>query len=106
MASPLCPACGTLRVVRNGLNGSGTQASLCRGCEGRFVERPIVAPTSKETQPLILRLWSERMSLRVIARVAGVSRSWLQQFVNRLYRDESKGAVRPAPDPREKKSSS
>ena len=37
----------------------------------------------------IRRLLSERMGLRAIARVTGVSRSWLQGFVNALYRDDT-----------------
>jgi transposase-like protein len=41
------------------------------------------------TQQLVRRLLRERMSLRGIARAVGVSRSWLQGFVNALYRDET-----------------
>jgi insertion element IS1 protein InsB len=41
------------------------------------------------TRELIRRLLRERMSLRGIARATGVSRSWLQRFVNTLYRDDT-----------------
>ena len=37
----------------------------------------------------------ERMSLRGIARATGVSRSWLQRFVNALYRDDTPFAAGP-----------
>jgi AraC-like DNA-binding protein len=40
---------------------------------------------SQERQSLIRRLLAERLSLRAIARAVGVSRSWLQGFVNALY---------------------
>jgi hypothetical protein len=42
-----------------------------------------------DTKALVERLLGERMALRAIARVAGVSRSWLQGFVNTLFRDET-----------------
>lgn len=58
---------------------------------------------SEDTQALIRRLLGERLSLRAIARTAQVSRSWLQRFVNALYRDDSRWRVDPPPDPPAKK---
>ena len=40
---------------------------------------------SPQRLDLLRRLLLERLSLRAIVRVVGVSRSWLQQFVNTLY---------------------
>ena len=57
---------------------------------------------SPEKEALVRRLLGERMSLRAIARAAPVSRSWLQEFVNRLYRDDSRW--QPDPPPPSKKS--
>ncbi len=84
---PPCPRCGATHVVRNGLTHSGTPAFRCRGCDRRFVEAPRKGPVPDATKVLIRRLLAERMGLRAIARVAGVSRSWLQGFVNALYRE-------------------
>jgi hypothetical protein len=46
----------------------------------------VINPTNKtvsdETKQLIDKLLLERISLRVIARVTGVSWSWLQNYVN------------------------
>jgi hypothetical protein len=42
---------------------------------------------SQGRQALIRRLLLERLSLRAITRTVGVSRSWLQRFVNALYAD-------------------
>ena len=46
----------------------------------------MINPTNKtvsdETKQLIDKLLLERISLRVIARVTGVSWSWLQNYVN------------------------
>jgi insertion element IS1 protein InsB len=41
------------------------------------------------TQELVCRLLRERMALRAIARSVGVSRAWLQAFVDRLYREDT-----------------
>jgi DNA invertase Pin-like site-specific DNA recombinase len=46
-------------------------------------------PVSDERRELVRRLLRERMSLRGIARATGLSRSWLQTFVNALYREDT-----------------
>ncbi len=86
---PPCPRCHATHVVRNGTLRSGAPQFLCRGCGRRFVAEPRKGPISEERRQLIRRLLLERVSLRGIVRVAGVSRSWLQAFANRLYRDET-----------------
>src|SRR5262245_10767867 len=82
---PPCPRCSATHVVRNGPNVAGTPTFRCRFCGRRFVANPQKGPVSEEKRSLIRRLLAERLSLRAIARVAGVSRSWLQEFVNALY---------------------
>jgi insertion element IS1 protein InsB len=101
---PPCPRCATGPVVRNGPNPSGTPTFRCRACGRRFVARPKTGPVPAATRDLVLRLLGERLSLRAIARTAQVSRTWLQGFVNALYRDEGRWAVEPPPDPPRKKS--
>jgi transposase-like protein len=86
---PACPRCRATHVVRNGKTRSGSPNFLCRGCQRRFVADPKKGPVSEERKQLIRRLLLERLSLRAIARSVGVSRSWLQQFVNDLYREET-----------------
>ena len=81
-AIPVCPSCSAAHVVRNGANQSGTPTFLCRGCGRRFVGRPEAGPVPGGTRALVLRPLGERMALRAVARAAGVSRSWLQAFVN------------------------
>jgi transposase-like protein len=82
---PPCPRCGAAHVVRNGASPSGTPTFRCRPCGRRFVVAPRKGPISGARRELIGRLLAERLSLRAIARAAGVSRSWLQSFVNGLY---------------------
>lgn len=88
-AHPPCPRCQGGHVVRNGTLRSGSPQLLCRDCGRRFVAEPKKVPVSEERKKLIRGLLLERMSLRGIARVTGVSRSWLQNFVNSLYREET-----------------
>ncbi|HVK15782.1 MAG TPA: hypothetical protein VM533_02475 [Fimbriiglobus sp.] len=84
---PPCPRCAAGHVVRNGPTHSGVPSFRCRACGRRFVAEPRKGPVPDDRKDLIRRLLAERMSLRAIARVAGVSRSWLQTFVNAVYDD-------------------
>ena len=82
---PPCSRCAATHVVRNGPNSAGTPTFRCRSCGHRFVADPRKGPVPEDKRALIRRLLLERLSLRAIARVVGVSRSWLQRFVNALY---------------------
>ena len=86
---PACPRCHATHVVRNGRTQSGSPNFLCRGCGRRFVPDPKRGPVPDDRRELVRRLLRERLSLRAIARAAGVSRSWLQTFVNDLYREQT-----------------
>jgi transposase-like protein len=86
---PACPRCQATHVVRNGDSRGGKPSYRCRACGRRFVEHPAKGPVTEERQALVRRLLGERLSLRAIARVAGVSRSWLQAFVNDLYQKQT-----------------
>jgi predicted CXXCH cytochrome family protein len=86
---PPCPRCHATHVVRNGKTQAGSPNFLCRGCHRRFVVGPKKGPVSPERRELVRRLLLERLSLRAIARAAGVSRTWLQGFVNDLYREQT-----------------
>jgi transposase-like protein len=82
---PSCPRCSATHVVRNGVNSVGTPTFRCRPCGRRFVAEPRKGPVSEDKRALIRRLLAERLSLRAIVRAVGISRSWLQRFVNALY---------------------
>ena len=88
-APPFCPRCGDRHVVRNGHTRAGSAVVLCRGCGRSFVPDPKRRPITPDREELVRRLLLERVSLRGIARSAGVSRAWLQRFVNRLYREQT-----------------
>jgi transposase-like protein len=86
---PACPRCHAAHVVRNGKTKAGSPNFLCRGCNRRFVAEPKRAPITEDRRELVRRLLLERLSLRAIARASGVSRTWLQGFVNHLYREQT-----------------
>ncbi len=80
-----CPACDSDRTIKNGFNALNKQNYRCKQCGRQFVLMPDKEPISDETKDRIDRLLCERMSLARIARVAGVSESWLQRDVNKKY---------------------
>jgi insertion element IS1 protein InsB len=86
---PACPRCHATHGVRNGSSRSGEINFLCRGCNRRFVAAPKKGRISEERRLLIRKLLLERLSLRAIVRATGVSRTWLQGFVNGLYREQT-----------------
>lgn len=86
---PPCPRCAGVHVVRNGANASGTPTFRCRGCGRRFVSAPKKGPVSEPDRALVRRLLAERMGVRAIARATGRARSWVQNFVNQLCREDT-----------------
>ncbi len=88
-ALPPCPHCRAAHVVRNGHTRAGSVNLLCRGCGRSFCPDPKRQPITPDREALVRRLLLERLSLRAIARITGRSRSWLQGFVNELYRERT-----------------
>ncbi len=80
-----CPKCNSNNIVKNGCTHYGKQRFKCRDCGRQFVESPTRQPIDKATRELIDKLLLERLSLRAIARVTGVSLRWLQYYVNQKY---------------------
>ena len=97
---PPCPRCSGTHVVRNGANASGTPVFRCRTCRRRFVATPKKGPVGESDQALVRRLLAERVGVRAIARITGRSRSWVQGFVNALYRDGTPHDPGPPPKSR------
>jgi len=79
----MCPSCGSHQTIKNGSTHNKKKKYKCKDCGRQFVENPTNITVSPETKQLIDSLLLERISLRGIARVTGVSWSWLQNYVNR-----------------------
>ena len=84
-AAIYCPSCHSTRVVKNGMIHNGKQNHKCRECGRQFVLDPQNQPISDATKRLIDKLLLEKIPLAGIARVAEVSESWLQEYVNKKY---------------------
>jgi transposase-like protein len=83
-----CPNCKATHTVKYGKTRSGKQNYKCCECGRRFVEHPTKIYISQETWAQIDNLLKEKISLRGIARVTGISGTWLQHYVNRLYEQQ------------------
>ena len=93
---PNCPSCGSSLVVRNGHIHNGKAKFACKACRRQFVENPAWKPISEETKALIDKLLLERLALAAISRVSGVSKQWLQTYVNAKYAAVEQTAQVPA----------
>jgi insertion element IS1 protein InsB len=78
-----CPQCGLSHIKRNGHTYYGKQNYQCKECDRQFVEDS--QHIGEEMRYLIKLLLLERLSLRGICRVAGVSLKWLLDFITDLY---------------------
>ena len=81
-----CPNCESERIIKNGFNSARSQMYRCKECNYQFVLNPQKSRIPNAKKTLIKKLLLERVSLAGIARVTGVSMTWLQQFVNEFYR--------------------
>ncbi len=83
-SSPLfpCPNCGSHPTIKNGSIHNGKPKRQGKECGRQFVINPTNKTVSDQTKQLIDQLLLERISWRGIARVTGVSWSWLQNYVN------------------------
>jgi transposase-like protein len=55
----------------------------CKECGRQFVLSPDKSMISDEKKSLIDRLLLERVSLAAITRIVGISKFWLQRYVNK-----------------------
>jgi transposase-like protein len=79
---PPCPKYGSYHSIKNGSTHNCKAKRQYKYCGRQFVVNPTNHTISSETKQLIDKLLLERISLRGIARVTGVSWSWLQNYVN------------------------
>jgi insertion element IS1 protein InsB len=83
MNSLSCPRCGLSHTKRNGHTHYRKQNYRCLRCGRQFVSDS--QWVSDDTRALVGKLLLERLSLRAICRVTGLSLTWLLQFIATLY---------------------
>ena len=88
-----CPKCGSTDCIGNGSIHNGKPKYKCKTCGRQFVENPTQRRISQETKTLIDKLLLEKISLAGIVRATGVSKRWLQTYVNKKYKEVPKEVV-------------
>ena len=83
---PPCPYCGSTDILKNGSTHHKKPKFLCKTCRRQFIENPQKKVITPSEQLTVEKLLKERISLRGIARALEISLSWIQTFVNNLYR--------------------
>jgi len=83
--SRCCPSCNSTSTKKNGHIHNGKQNHCCKECGRQFVlnrEQILISSAKRER---IRKLLLERVPLRGICRVEGVSLRWLLSFITVLY---------------------
>jgi insertion element IS1 protein InsB len=83
--SRCCPSCSSTDTKKNGHIHNGNQNHFCNACGRQFVENPEQILISDAQRERIGKLLLERIPLRGICRVEGVSLRWLLGFMVDLY---------------------
>ena len=77
-----CPHCASPNIVRNEHNAKGKQQYRCRACGKRGVFNPRVPYTEAEKEQ-ILNAYFERLSMRGVKRIFGVTRQTLARWLKK-----------------------
>jgi len=80
-----CPECRSTKNKKNGHIHNGKQNHYCKSCGRQFVENPEQKLISIEEREQVRKLLLERIPLRGICRVMGVSLFWLLGFMTSEY---------------------
>jgi insertion element IS1 protein InsB len=82
-----CPRCGSDELVRNGHDYKGAQKFRCNRC-GRYGTLSVESSAERLVHVYVQRAFTERLSLRGIRRVFGVSRTtvshWLRRWIEQV----------------------
>lgn len=82
-----CPRCGSVNLVKNGHDYKGTQKFRCNDCQ-RYGTLRDARPRLPAVRTTVERAFTERMSLRGLARVFQISRTtitrWLVQTLEQM----------------------
>ena len=78
----ICPSCqSTTRQVKHGRNPSGSQRYLCQTCKRTYTLEPTPYGYDAATRQHALRLYTDGMNLRRIARHLGVVHQTVANWV-------------------------
>jgi transposase-like protein len=82
MIAMRCPKCGSPELQKNGRTKTGQQKYHCKGCHRYGTLETHEAERERQRQ-LVAQLHTERVSQRGIARITGVSRTTIIQWLKK-----------------------
>src|SRR5512144_738130 len=85
MIRTACPRCDETDYKKNGKAHHGKQNYRCRRCGREFIQAVDREPVSQAQRDILQKLLLERLFLRGICRVVGVSLGWLLNYLVCLY---------------------
>lgn len=88
-----CPKCEGEEIVKNGSIHTGAQKYRCKECGRQFIANLQPHRISEATRILVDQSLAERLSLAALVRLTGVSKRWLQYYVNAHYTSQAQRAV-------------
>jgi IS1 family transposase len=80
-----CPGCNSENTKKNGNIHNGKAKNMCKECGRQFVENPQNKIIPPETWELVDKLLLEKIPMAGISRVTGISKRWLQKYINEKY---------------------
>ena len=93
-----CPRCqSSERQVKAGLNRTGSQRFLCRGCGRSYTPEPKPAGYEESIRGLALMLYAGGMSVREAGRFAGVNHQTAANWIAEAF-EATKASEAAAPD--------
>ena len=84
-----CPSCHSTNIKKNGRTYYRKQNHQCKCCGRQFVLNN-KHTKSEWTKAVVKKALKERLSLRAICRIFGVSLNWLQSFAHTLWEQTPK----------------
>ena len=79
-----CPACSSHNTNRFG-HQNGRQRFICRTCQKTWRENPGTTAIAPERKAEILAAYQERVSLRGLSRIFGVSRNTISAWLKKSH---------------------
>jgi transposase-like protein len=80
-----CPDCNAQNTVKNGSIHNGKKKYACKECDRQFIENPKNKIIQKVTWDLVDKLLLEKIPIAGISRGTGISKPWLQKYINIVY---------------------
>ncbi len=79
-----CPSCHSTKIKKNGKTYYGKQNHRCNDCGRQFVLNN-THTKSRELKGQLVNALKERLSLRAICRIFGISLTWLSAFAHSIW---------------------